>query len=233
MNDRSIAFEKISNARDMGGLHTAQGCIISSGFLIRSANLSDATEADKNILREKYHLSKIIDLRTATERNEMPDPSITNVDYLPIPIFDKSVAGISHEKMSDREQLLSVIPKMEHDFSKGSVLWHCTEGKDRCGLLSAVLLLVLGVNRSTIMEDYLLTNRVNAAKSERYYQMMLSAGQSEAKAEIIRDIFLAKEEYLDAAFSAIDAQYESTDAFLRDGLNIPQRLIEHFQRSVL
>ena len=56
MNDRSIAFEKISNARDMGGLHTAQGCIISSGFLIRSANLSDATEADKNILREKYHL---------------------------------------------------------------------------------------------------------------------------------------------------------------------------------
>lgn len=122
---------------------------------------------------------------------------------------------------------------MEHDFSKGSVLWHCTEGKDRCGLLSAVLLLSLGVKRNTIMEDYLLTNRVNAAKSEKYYQMMLSAGKTAAEAETIRDIFLAKEEYLNAAFSAVDEQYENTDAFLRDGLHIPQKLIEHFQNSVL
>ena len=160
--------------------------------------------------------------------------------------------------MSNNEQLLAVIPKMgqlyckmvtdpscrenlgkaarcvmEHDFSKGSVLWHCTEGKDRCGLLSAVLLLALGMERSTIMEDYLLTNRVNAAKSERYYQMMLSAGKTETKAEMIRDIFLAKEEYLDAAFSTIDAQYENADVFLRDGLNIPQKLIGRFQSSVL
>ena len=258
MKDRIIAFEKISNARDMGGLCTAHGCIISSGLLIRSANLSDATDADKNVLQEKYHLSKIIDLRTEVERTEMPDASIANVDYLPILIFDKSTAGISHEKMNSKEQILAVIPKMEqlyckmvidpscrenlgkaarcvmeHDFSKGSVLWHCTEGKDRCGLLSAVLLLALGMERSTIMEDYLLTNRVNAAKSERYYQMMLSAGKTETKAEMIRDIFLAKEEYLDAAFSTIDAQYENADVFLRDGLNIPQKLIGRFQSSVL
>lgn len=86
---------------------------------------------------------------------------------------------------------------MGHDFSKGSVLWHCTEGKDRCGLLSAVLLLTLGVKRSTIMEDYLLTNRVNAA------------------------------------FSAIEVQYKNVDAFLCDGLNIPQMLIEQFRSSVL
>ncbi len=232
--------------------------MISSGLLIRSANLTDASEADRNVLREKYHLSMIIDLRTEIERNEMPDVPIAEVDYRPIPIFDQSVAGISHDKKNSSEQLLTVIPKMEqlyckmvtdpfcranlgkaagcvmeHDFSKGSVLWHCTEGKDRCGLLSVVLLLALGVKRSTIMEDYLLTNRMNAAKSERYYQMMLSAGKTETKAEMIRDIFLAKEEYLDAAFSTIDAQYENADVFLRDGLNIPQKLIGRFQSSVL
>lgn len=258
MNNRMIAFEKISNARDMGGLRTVQGCTISSGLLIRSANLSEATEADRNVLLEKYRLSKIVDLRTEIERNEMPDASTETVDYLPISIFDESVAGISHEKENSREQLFKVVPKMghlyckmvtdsscrenlgkaarcvmEHDFSKGSVLWHCTEGKDRCGLLSAVLLLALGVNRSTIMEDYLLTNRVNAAKAERYYQMTLSAGRTETEAETIRDIFLAKKEYLEAAFSAIDEQYENTDSFLRDGLNIPQDLIELFQNSVL
>lgn len=176
---------------------------------------------------------------------------------VPIPIFDHTVAGISHEKQSSG-QFPGALPKMdqlyrkmvtdpscrenlekaarcvmEHDFSTGSVLWHCTEGKDRCGLLSAVLLLALGAERSTIMEDYLLTNRVNAAKSERYYRMMLEAGQTEAAAETIRDVFLAKEEYLNAAFSAIDGQYGNTDAFLRDGLRIPQELMERFQHSVL
>ncbi|MGN0487568.1 MAG: tyrosine-protein phosphatase [Acutalibacteraceae bacterium] len=258
MNDRSIAFEKIANARELGGLNTENGGIIASGLLIRSANLSEATETDKSILREKYRLAKIIDLRTDLERNERPDAPMADVEYLSIPVFDISVAGISHEKMNHYEEILSVIPKMgqlygkmvsdsscrenlgkaarcvmEHDFSKGSVLWHCTEGKDRCGLLSAVLLLALGAERSTIMEDYLLTNRVNAAKSEKYYQMMLSAGKTEREAEVVRDIFLAKEEYLDAAFSAMDAQYGNTDAFLRDGLHIPQKLIEQFQSSVL
>lgn len=46
----------------MGGLRTMQGRVISSGLLIRSAHLSDATEADINVLREKYRLPKIIDL---------------------------------------------------------------------------------------------------------------------------------------------------------------------------
>ncbi len=49
----------------------------------------------------------------------------------------------------------------------------------------------------------------------------------------IRDIFLAKEEYLNAAFSAIDEQYKSADAFLHDGLNITQKTIEKFKGSVL
>ena len=209
-------------------MRTAQGHIISSGLLIRSANLTDATEADRNVLREKYRLSKIIDLRTEIERDEMPDVSMVTVDYLPIPIFDESVAGISHEKKSSNEQLLAVIPKMGQLYCK-----MVTDPPCRENLGKAVLLLALGVKRSTIMEDYLLTNCVNTAKSEKYYQMVLSAGKTETEAEAIRDIFLAKEEYLDAAFSAIDAQYENADAFLRNGLNIPQKLIERFQSNVL
>ncbi|MDD7740043.1 MAG: tyrosine-protein phosphatase, partial [Lachnospiraceae bacterium] len=122
---------------------------------------------------------------------------------------------------------------MSHDFEKGSVLWHCTEGKDRCGLLTAVLLCALGVDRDTIMEDYLLTNEVNGPKAEYYYQMLISAGKSESEAKIVKDIFLAKEEYLNAAFASIDELYKNDSEFLRDGLNIPQELIERFRRSVL
>ena len=258
MTNRSINFEAVQNVRDLGGLKTTDGRFIVSGRLLRSANLAEATEKDQKILCEEYHLAKIIDLRTGMERKEKSDAAMATVESISIPIFDESIAGISHEKNISKEEMLARIPQMgqlygkmvteescrknlgkaarcvmEHDFSKGSVLWHCTEGKDRCGLLSATLLLALGVDRSTIMEDYLLTNEVNGPKAEKYYQMALSAGKTEAAAAVVRDIFLAKEEYLNGAFRVIDEQYGNAVAFLRDGLGIPERLIERFQESML
>lgn len=62
---------------------------------------------------------------------------------------------------------------------------------------------------------------------------MLQAGKTETEAETIGDIFLAKEEYLQEAFSAIDEKFNTIDTFLHDGLDIPQRMIERFQESVL
>lgn len=73
MNSRSIPFEKISNARDLGGMRTVQGHVIAPGHLLRSANLAGATEADRRLLQERYRLAKIIDLRTQAERDEKPD----------------------------------------------------------------------------------------------------------------------------------------------------------------
>ena len=110
MCDRSIEFERIQNARDLGSLRVSDGRVIASGLLIRSANLAEATEADRRIMQEKYHLAKIIDLRTEAERKEMPDALIPAADYLPIPIFDSAVAGISHEQQSSEEQLQALMP---------------------------------------------------------------------------------------------------------------------------
>lgn len=139
----------------------------------------------------------------------------------------------SYDALQTDQYIIIQIRQTYHHFSKGSVLWHCTEGKDRCGLLCAVLLPALGTDRSAIMEDYLLTNRVNEPKAERYAQQMRAVGKFEMEAAAIRDIFLAKEAYLDAAFSAIDAQFSNTSAFLRDGLNLSEELIDRFRSSVL
>ena len=71
-------------------------------------------------------------------------------------------------------------------------VFYGTEGKDRCGLLSALLLSALGVNRGTILEDYLLTNEVNGPKSDMFYQKLLASGRTEAEAGAVRDVFLQK-----------------------------------------
>lgn len=217
MDDRRISFEGIQNVRDLGGLHTTDGYTVIPGLLFRSANLAQATAADILSLCEKRRLVKVIDLRTETERSERPDAAAENVTYLPIPVFNERMAGISHEKSSGANQIGAIIPRMEflyrmmvteescrrnlgraagcvmeHNFAEGSVLWHCTEGKDRCGLLTFILLSALRVDRQQIMEDYLLTNETNGPKAEAYYRQMLAAGKTEPEAAAVKDAFLAK-----------------------------------------
>lgn len=252
--DRRIAFQGIQNVRDLGGLSTSDGRVIKSGLLLRSANLAEATLKDQASLRENCHLTKIIDLRTSQERSEKPDAVMDGVEYVAMPVFDGPVAGISHEKEQrsvaapDMEQLYGAMVTdaacrknlghaaqcvMEHDFSTGSVLWHCTEGKDRCGLLTMILLSALGVERSVIMEDYLLTNETNAPKAERYYQYVIAAGKTEEEAAAVRSAFLADARYMAKAFEAIDAEYTDLDVFLSDGLGISSGTIDRFRNSVL
>ena len=173
-----IELRSVGNIRDLGGTGMKNGSVIRRGCLIRSAHLGYAAQADIQLLRDEHRLSKIIDLRTGGERSELPDHSF-GIEHLRLPIFNEFKAGISHET----QQKQSDIPRMEdlyrfimtdtdsvagfrnvlkaiftHDYRKGSVLWHCTEGKDRCGMTTALVLTALGADRDTILEDYLETN---------------------------------------------------------------------------
>ena len=114
MDNRRIIFEGIQNVRDLGGLPTTDGHTIAAGRLLRSANLADATPADILNLQKNQRLARVIDLRTETERGERPDAAPEHAAYLPIPVFDEGLAGISHEKSLGAGQIGAVIPKMEN-----------------------------------------------------------------------------------------------------------------------
>lgn len=55
----------------------------------------------------------------------------------------------------------------DYEYKNGAVLWHCTEGKDRCGLLSATILFLLDVSEDDVMEDYLKTNKAAITRVEK------------------------------------------------------------------
>lgn len=253
MEKRIISFEGIANCRDLGGLSNREGRTVRSGLLLRSANLAGAGAEDTGRLGEQYRLRRIVDLRTSQERREQPDVPVPGAEHLPVPIFDERVAGISHEKEQKESPRIPVMEElyrmividcaanlgravravMETDFSRGSVLWHCTEGKDRCGLVSAMVLTALGVDRETILADYLMTNLVNEAKAERYYRGVLASGRGEEEALAVRNAFLAKASYLDAAFSAIEEKFGSAEAYLTGGLAVPASTLEAFRAAIL
>lgn len=132
--------------------------------------------------------------------------------------------------MENLGRVLQVI--LQHDYDSGSILWHCTEGKDRCGMVTAFILSILTVDKNTILEDYLLTNEVDGPKAEMYYQKVLEAGKPEAYALSVKNAFLAKEEYFNAAFDVIDKEYGGVDKYIRDGLNISEEIIEKFRNKM-
>ena len=211
--------------------------MILPGMLLRSANLSQAASEDIEKLRDEHRLSLVVDLRTDRETEEMPEQKIiesAGVSYIHCPILHEGMLGITHEFENELTHSKVYIPVMEamyrlivtdeiclrnlggavrtimgHDFEKGSVLWHCTEGKDRCGITTSILLAALGFEQKTIMEDYLITNETNGPKAEGFYRRMIADGASEEMASFVKEAYLAKEEYLQAVLDVIFDQSAS------------------------
>ncbi|MBR4779773.1 MAG: tyrosine-protein phosphatase [Lachnospiraceae bacterium] len=227
----------INNIRDLGGIRTKDGKTIKQGCLIRSANLSQAEEQDVS------GISTIIDLRTPGEREEKPDCPCGR-EYLPIPIFEHITAGISHEKNAEKKRLpdmsdlyrwlvrecrdnfkKAVSGIMAHDYSTGAVLWHCSEGKDRCGLTTALILEILGVDRKVIMEDYLKTNAVNIPKAEAIREKVKETHGEEFAQGVYR-AYIADEAYLEAGWSEMGDDYI-------EQLGITDKKIEEFRGKML
>jgi len=88
---RTIAFEGIENARDMGGLVMQDGHTVWPGMLIRSGNLSLATNADVAALKAQYRLTNVFDFRFAAEAESAPDRVIDGVSYTHLSTLPKTL----------------------------------------------------------------------------------------------------------------------------------------------
>lgn len=243
---KPMLLTTIRNIRDLGGISTEDGRIIRPRCLIRSAHLGGASEEDLQFLRKEENLAAVLDLRTNQERLEKPDHA-EGFDYFAIPVIDDLRAGITHEKgveekefpdmaflyrlMVTRPETQSGFARALHqvftwDYSRGAILWHCTEGKDRCGMTAALVLEALGVNRDAIMRDYLETNRTSLLRARGVYERLLPL-RGEVFARSVYRAYVADERYLRAAWDAMG------EHFLTDALHIPQAEIDAFRTRVL
>ena len=102
--------------------------------------------------------------------------------------------------------------------NEGSILWHCTVGKDRAGLAAALLLHALGVPRDVVMADYLATNRHVASHAQDIADALAAHGLAGKFDEGIRVLNSADPRFLEAAFSAAERSFGSLDDYLRDAL---------------
>ncbi len=108
---RSLApkFDKIINARDLGGLPGAGGRLIRPGLLLRTASLSDASDADVKLLQEKYNLRRIFDFRTLEEIQRQPDREIPGAEHISLPTLDVEAERKSGDAVP--EEFYADVPK--------------------------------------------------------------------------------------------------------------------------
>jgi protein-tyrosine phosphatase len=98
----------------------------------------------------------------------------------------------------------------------GPILFHCTNGRDRTGVISAMLLYILGAPREAIVADFMLTNeRIDV---ERVVANTLETFRKVLGMEMSRDsvemVTLVRAEYIDALFRGFETQYGSADGYL-------------------
>jgi protein-tyrosine phosphatase len=156
------------NFRDVGGLPARNGTV-RGGVLFRSDGLHALGEAGRTELRN-LGVGIIIDLRDENEAAVMPDDlDGLDVEVLRLPVFEGSgasqgVGGISLDALYERivtQHRPVVVSALREIASAGerSVVVHCTAGKDRTGIVIALALLAVGVDRDAVVDDYVRTEQ--------------------------------------------------------------------------
>jgi protein-tyrosine phosphatase len=154
------------NFRDVGG-YAAEGGVTRTGKLYRADALGRLGEAGRSALRE-LGIRVVIDLRDDFEVQGLPDDlEGLDVEVLHLPVFEGSGASAStvgativhlYEKIVFQHTDVIVRALKEiADTGDDPVVVHCTAGKDRTGIVVALALLAVGVDRETVVSDYALT----------------------------------------------------------------------------
>jgi len=160
------------NFRDLGGYPSADGRRTRWGRLYRSDTLHELTVEDVAVLRE-LGLAGVIDLRTPTEverlgRGPLGSESVRYVNLSVLREEGDEGRGVAARRIEDSaERYLSYLESGRDalaesfaflaDASNYPLVFHCQAGKDRTGILAALVLDALDVDRRAIVDDYLLT----------------------------------------------------------------------------
>ena len=175
MRQRFLRWDTCYNARDLGGHLTDDGAATRWGALIRSDSVGRLNAQGRAAL-EAYGVRTIIDLRVPVEVRDEPSPftehaAITTL-YLPLDPNDRTIskAVIAHKEaglsataamnaayLSTNQTQIATILRAVADAPEGGIVIHCHAGRDRTGLIIALLLGVAGVPAAAISADYALS----------------------------------------------------------------------------
>jgi protein-tyrosine phosphatase len=245
--ERLIDLEGCLNFRDLGGYPTADGRSLGWRRVYRSDGLHHLTESDAQKLRDELEISDLIDLRSSGElrldgRGRLEDEPMA---FHHVPLFDgerpssfdpKMQEAINQMSLADRyfslaemakEPIAQVVRIVAE--SEGGAVYHCAAGKDRTGVISAILLSALGVADELIVADYALTQQNLDAIIDR---LNASAGYKEMFEALPPDTLHAEPETMVSLLAKLADGYGSVTGYL-ESAGVGPEIVGQLRDNVL
>ncbi len=229
---RALPFERVPNFRDLGGLPTQDGRCVRRGLLYRSGALNDLSEGDIAKLRQ-LGIKLICDLRTDLEVHELPDVQLEGIQHWHLPILQQQESAVKVRTfLFDRYRLDQVMIETYRmlvrdkapvfgaaiarfaDPDNLPALFHCSAGKDRTGVLAALLLSALGVSDELIIADYTLSNFDYAAFRKSVEPQAHRLRAVRLSLDDIQPLLVSHPDYIAAALAAVREECGSIEAYL-------------------
>ncbi len=230
MPSRDLVWNGCLNVRDLGGL-AVDGGETRFGSVVRADSVSELTSAGWEALAD-YGVRTVLDLRGDHEREDDP-PSELPVEVLHVPFMEASdeewseiaeeLEEVAKQPVPDatRDAYLIFLERFRPNVGaavkavahapEGGLVIHCVGGKDRTGLLAALLLYLAGVPVEEIAADYALSEERLRPRHDKW----LEAAESEAERERLKRIAQCPPESIVQVFAELKRRYGSVEEYLR------------------
>lgn len=241
--------KKINFINDLGNIKTTDGKMIKKGLLFRSSSLHKIKEKAIRFLKNDIGLKRVFDLRAPDELLDKPDKKIDGVEYIylaPLSNFENPVVNrktrksvlkklrseeggtkghlenIYRKLISSPQAIASYKEMMKNIVNNPEeiTIWHCSQGKDRTGIGSVILLLALGVNKEDIINDYLSFNKSVRKKNFLIYLAVSVLKLNIKMANSLHYLLTAQRSYIEAAFNEISEKFGTVDDYLHKALSL-------------
>ena len=217
-----LNFPRLLNARDLGGLRTRNGGRTREKAFLRTDDLYKLTPEGARALLA-YGVTTVVDLRWPQELEARPAPfrgGSGNVRYAHVSLLDGSekawtakAPGVPKERWNcavldhSGKEIVEVLRTIA-DAPSGVVLFHCAAGKDRTGVIAAMLLFAADVEPSEIAADY-------AISTDFIKDAYLAAHPRESWDAVLEDVRCPPEQIYNM-IAHLDSRYGGALEYLRE-----------------
>lgn len=238
--ERSLPLVGGHNFRDLGGYAVSHGGQVAWRKVFRSGTLANLTAGDHDVL-SSLGIRFICDLRTNRERTAFPTRwmqdhaiEIWSRDYDHSSAdFAAALEGIDPNLDAARALVKDFYRRLPYEQSSAyaelmrrlalgqvPLLFHCSAGKDRTGIFGAILLDLLGVERHTVIEDYVLSNDQYEQLVDMFARDRHIHDLEQLEPERYEPLLLADPAYLQATFAFLEETHGNTEKYVHDVLGI-------------
>lgn len=236
---KPMDLEMAYNVRDLGVYTNCRGEKLVQNQLYRADGLHSLTGQDQEKLKQAG-IAAVIDLRSCQEVQMLPCVfcNAADVDYHQVPLLDQiqsnglqggfpeSMAGLYIDLLEHSKEEIAKVLRIIAGYPNQAVVFNCTAGKDRTGVIAMLLLDLAEVEEKWIIADYAASEENIRPLFEKQMEQLLSAG-----IKMPEYLFASRPEEMEKTIQYLNKQYGSVRKYT-ESLNLDREEIGVIQRKM-